>query len=91
MFAAICVIVGGFLFHLNPMEWIAILLAIGFVFTTEIINSAIEHLADFVSHDKHNKIKKVKDLAAAGVLVSVICSATIGLLIFLPKLYALFG
>ena len=39
-------------------------------------------------HD--DRIKKVKDLAAAAVLVNAITAATIGLLVFLPKIIQLF-
>ncbi len=84
--AAIIVVIGGFLSNISTVEWIAIVIAIGFVFTTEIINTSIENIADFISPAKHEKIKKIKDLAAAGVLVSAITAVIIGVIIFLPKL-----
>ncbi len=86
---AICVVVAGFVFKISTTEWIAIVFAIGLVITLEIINSAIENMADFISPEKHNKIKNIKDLAAAGVLVSAIMAVMIGLIIFLPKILAL--
>ena len=83
---AFCAIVLGFVLKISLHEWVAIILAIGFVITIETINSAIENLADFVSPDKHDLIKKVKDLSAGGVLLSAITALIIGLIIFLPKL-----
>lgn len=86
LLATVCVILAGFIFKISKFEWIAIIFAIGFVFVSEIINSSIEHLADFVSPEKHEKIKIVKDLAAAAVLVAAIVSVIIGLIVFLNKI-----
>jgi len=83
--ATICVVVAGLLLNLLTYEWISVVFAIGFVITMEIINSAIENIADFVSPEKHEKIKRIKDLSAAGVLVSAITALIIGLIVFLPK------
>lgn len=89
-FTAICAIVFGIIFNISIVEWIAILLCIGFVIAMEIINASIENMANFISLEKHNAIKKIKDLAAAAVLVGAVFSFIIGLLIFLPKIIALF-
>ena len=86
---ALLVIVLGFIVKINFVEWIVLLLLIGFVITAEVINSAIENLADFVSPQKHQLIKKVKDLAAGAVLVSVIIALIIGIIIFAPKILQL--
>lgn len=87
--AAICVALAGIIFRLTPFEWIAIVFAIGLVFMLEAVNTSIEKLSDFVSPGKQEVIKKVKDLAAAGVLISAITALIIGLIIFLPKIYAI--
>lgn len=84
--AAIIAITAGFLLKINLYEWIAVVFAIGFVIALEIINSAVENLADFVSPDKHEKIKKIKDLSAAGVLIAAITALITGLIIFIPKI-----
>ncbi len=85
LLATVCVLIAAFVFRISTSEWIAVIFAIGFVITLEIINSAIENIADFVSPEKHELIKKIKDLAAAGVLVSAITALTVGLIVFLPK------
>ena len=46
----------------------------------------MEKLADFISPDRNEKIKIIKDLAAAAVLLSALVSAIIGLIIFIPKI-----
>lgn len=86
LFATICVIPAGFFFDLPAGEWIAIIFAIGFVFSAEAVNSAIEYLADFVSPGRHELIKQAKDIAAAAVLFSALTAAIVGLIIFLPKI-----
>ncbi|RIJ50138.1 diacylglycerol kinase family protein [Maribellus luteus] len=88
--AALVVIVAGIIFRITAFEWLALVFVIGLVLALEAINSAIENLADFVSPHKHDQIKKVKDLAAAGVLIAAATALIAGLLIFLPKIQALF-
>ena len=89
LFATICVVVAGILFRLSLLEWVAVTFAVGIVFGAEIFNSAIEDLSDVVCPERDERIKKVKDLAAAGVLVCAITAAVIGLLIFVPHLVRL--
>ncbi len=89
LFAALVVVVAGFFFNVSKVEWIAIILAIGSVIALEIINSTIENIADFISPEKHEKIKKIKDLSAAGVLVSALAAMIIGMIIFIPKISSL--
>lgn len=84
--AAICVIVAGFLFRISYVEWIAALIVIGMVFAAEIFNSSLERIADFIQPEKDDRIRDIKDLGSAAVLVSAITAAAIGIMIFLPKI-----
>jgi diacylglycerol kinase len=88
--AALSVIISGIGFKISISEWVAVIFAIGLVFTSEAINTSIEKLSDFVSAEKQKSIKEVKDLAAAGVLISSITALLIGLFVFLPKILMLF-
>ncbi len=83
---ALLVVFAGFYFGISKLEWIAVILAIGLVFSMELLNSSIENIADFISPEYHNSIKKVKDLGAGAVLISAIAAAIIGILIFMPYL-----
>lgn len=81
------VVVAGFLFKISLSEWFTIILCIGAVTAAEAINSSIESLADKISTEKDPLIGNAKDLAAGAVLILAICSAIIGLLIFIPKIF----
>jgi len=85
--AAFCVIALAYIFKISSIEWIALIFVIGFVIVVEIINTSIENIADFISPEKNEKIKVIKDLAAAAVLVSAITSMIIGLIVFVPRLW----
>lgn len=87
--AALLVIIAGLVLKISASEWVAVSIASGLVFTTEAINTSIEKLSDFVSPEKHNSIKEVKDLASAGVLISAITALIIGLIVFVPKIMSL--
>ena len=89
LFASVCVLVAGFVFKISVGEWIAVIFCIGMVFALELVNTAIENMADFVSKEYHQSIKKIKDLAAAAVFVGAVAAAIIGLIIFLPKILEL--
>lgn len=71
---------------LNIYEWAVIIFCVGLVFTAELFNTAIENIADFLTTEKNNKIKTIKDLSAAAVLISALTALTIGLIIFVPKI-----
>jgi diacylglycerol kinase len=86
IFVFIIVLLFGFLFKVSPLEWVSIILTSGFVFSLEIINSAIENLADFIMPDQNDHIGKIKDLSAAAVLIAAITSLITGSIIFLPKI-----
>ncbi len=89
LFATICVIIAGLFFNISMNEWIGVIFSIGLVFSLEIINSSIENIADFISPERHEMIKKIKDLSASGVLISAITALIIGLIIFIPKILKL--
>lgn len=89
LIAAICAVIASIVFEISAFEWIAVMVAIGLVFALELMNSAIERIADFVAPEKNEKIKKIKDLSAAGVLISAFTALIVGLIVFLPKILGL--
>ena len=61
----------GLMAYLRPaLVWWAVgVLIIALVLAAELINSAIEALADHLHPDLHGEIRAVKDMAAGGILV----------------------
>ena len=82
----IAVVFMGYVLNVSAEEWIALTFAIGFVIVVEIVNSSIEKLCDLITTETSSLIKKIKDLAAAAVLLSAITASVIGLLVFGPKI-----
>jgi diacylglycerol kinase (ATP) len=79
---AVFVIALGFCYRITAAEWIAVLLCVGLVFVLEIINTAIENLVNLVQPQYDPLAGKVKDIAAASVLVAAIVAVVIGGVIF---------
>ncbi|HSK13223.1 MAG TPA: diacylglycerol kinase family protein [Phnomibacter sp.] len=86
---AIVVSIAGWVFQISPQEWLWILLCTGLVISLEMVNTAIETLADRLHPDRHPEIKIVKDVAAGAVLWAAIMSVVIGVIIFLPRVWAI--
>ncbi len=66
----------AFFFH----QWVdisLILLAMGLMLISELFNSAIEVLCDFVEPQKNDQIRVIKDIAAAATGLSILVWASI--------------
>ncbi len=85
--ASVAVVILGLLFELHVMEWLAIVLAVGLVWSAEALNTAIEKLADRVNPEHDPAIGKVKDLASGGVLLASLAALVVGVIVFGAKLF----
>lgn len=86
LFAAFLAIILGFLLKIDVAGWLTVIFAIGFVFTAELFNSAIEWLTDMVTPEFNEKAGKIKDFAAGAVLIAAMTALTVGIIIFLPRI-----
>jgi len=84
------VTLGGFYFDISSLEWIACLICYGAVLGAEAFNTAIERLVDAISPEFNPKYGEVKDIASGAVFATVIFAILVGLIIFLPKVIAIF-
>ncbi|KRN19598.1 hypothetical protein IV79_GL001315 [Pediococcus claussenii] len=58
------------------------------VLVAEIVNTLTENLVDMYTKGKYDiRAKKIKDLAAGGVLLSALFAAVIGIVIFANKIW----
>ncbi|MGM0528729.1 MAG: diacylglycerol kinase family protein [Bacteroidota bacterium] len=85
----VLVVATGILLKISAAEWLIITVTIGIVLVAEGFNSAVERLCDIVSAGEDQRIKTIKDILAAVVLISAIMAVVIGLVIFLPYILAL--
>jgi len=72
-------------------DWLWILLSVFLVLVMEIWNTVVENIVDLVTdYQFHPIAKKVKDMAASAVLLTASFSIVSGLIVLLPKIWALF-
>lgn len=88
---AVLVIAAGIFFDISIARWLAVAGCITLVISLELINSALEKLCDLYSTEQNPKIKYIKDVAAAAVLVASIFAAIVGVVIFWWDVVKLFG
>jgi diacylglycerol kinase (ATP) len=86
--ATAAVVALGVFLAISRSEWLAIILAIGMVWTAEALNTAVEFLADEVSLERRKLIGNAKDVGAAGVLVAAASALVVGAVVFVPYIRA---
>ena len=80
------VIVIGVWLHISVLSWALLTLALGGVWVTECVNTAIEAAIDLGTSAPHPLAKIGKDVASTAALVSAIVFVVIVLLILVPRL-----
>lgn len=78
----IMAIIGGIIIKLDYYEWLAFIICISLVIMSEIFNTSIERIGDYLNLQKDEKIKTIKDLSSAAVLISsigalIVCIMTV--------------
>jgi diacylglycerol kinase (ATP) len=81
------VVILGLWLRLSARDWAVIVLAVGLVWTSEFLNTALEAVVDLASPQRHHLARVGKDVGAAAVLIAAISSALIGILIMGPPLW----
>lgn len=84
---AIAVILLSIYFRITGFEMGILGVMILLVMSTEMINTAIEQMVDFVTREHREEARIAKDVSAGMVLLTVIGSVIVGILIFVPHVY----
>ncbi len=71
-------------------EWLALIVCITIVFSAELFNSAIEHLARAITREENPEIRDALDVASGAVLVAAIGAAVVGLMVLGRPLFEWF-
>lgn len=88
--ATVIVAVLTILLPVSATEFIILVFAVALVWSAEIFNTAIEKTIDFISTERDERIRVIKDLAAAAVLIISGAALTAGCIIFIPKIIVCF-
>jgi diacylglycerol kinase (ATP) len=76
----------GLFFKLKGIELVALSITITIVFMAEIFNTAIELMMDILKDEYRTRIKIIKDIAAAVVLLASLNAVAVGYALFLRKI-----
>jgi len=79
-------IIGGIIIHLDYYEWLAFVICITLVLASEIFNTSIERIGDYLNIEKDEKIKTIKDLSSGATLISAIGSLIVCILVLIKRL-----
>lgn len=80
--AAFVVFFAARFYELSRGEWAALLLTFAAVMSAELFNTAAERLADKVSPEKDELVRRCKDCAAGAVLVTAVFAVGVGIALF---------
>src|SRR5690606_34278376 len=88
---AIVVSLLAYFLHFNVEQYLIVMLAIGFVISAELFNTALEEMVNLLSPEYHQVAGVVKDVAAGAVLVAAITAAIVGIALFGPPILEVLG
>ncbi len=75
-----------------PINHLLVLVTISaLVLVLEMINTALEQLADIVHPEYHQALKHFKDISAGAVLIASLAAILVGIIVFIPPLFSLVG
>lgn len=86
LIAAFLAVLMGMWLSISLMEWLFVILIIGMIAATELINTAIEAVVDLSSPKFHKLAKIAKDTASSATLILSFTALLGGIIIFLPKI-----
>ncbi|HOO68527.1 MAG TPA: diacylglycerol kinase [Bacilli bacterium] len=90
LFLSCLEIVLGFLFNINGLEWILIIVILGVVLAVELLNTAIEATCDAITKEYNPLIKIAKDCGSGATFIIFIVAVILNVIIFAPKIAVLF-
>ena len=78
----------GYYFEITKNEWIIHIILIGFILTTEALNTVAEKICDYINPKYDDRIKLIKDISAGAVSFAVISSLIVLIIIYSPYVSA---
>jgi diacylglycerol kinase len=87
--AALLALILSIILRIDIQQWLFIVISIALVFFAEITNTAIEKSLDLISQENNQLIRVIKDMTAAGVLVTAISAVIVASIIFIPRIISI--
>src|SRR5438445_6327503 len=84
------VLAAGIILGCELLEWCILLLCIGLVLTTELINSAVETLFRGLDETTKQRVWPCLDISAGAVLLASLVASIVGTIVFLHRLSNIF-
>ena len=82
--ASVVTIALGFIFSLSLTDWAIVLISLGVILASELINTAIEAAVDLCTLEINPLAKIAKDCGSASTFVLTICAVIVCLFVFVP-------
>ena len=86
----VIIIACGIGFKITPIQWVITLVMGALILVTELFNTSIEAVVDMVTEEYHPLAKVAKDTASAACCIADMMAAGMWLVVFVPKIIALF-
>ena len=84
------VIACGIIFKISALQWVITIVMGNFILISELFNTSIEAVVDMVTEEYHPLAKVAKDTASAACFVGNITAFCMWMIVFVPKIIALF-
>ena len=82
----IMAIIGSLIIRLDYYEWLAFIICIAMVISSEIFNTAIEKIGDYLNQEEDERIRIIKDLSSGAVLISSIGALAVCILAVIRRI-----
>lgn len=86
----LAILAAGAFFQITIVEWSLLTLSATLVWTSELLNTAIERLCERLHPEQDPKLAALLDISAGGVLIAAIGASIIGIILFVPRFWSLF-
>lgn len=83
----ILAIIGGIVIKLDIYEWLAFIICIVLVIGSEIFNTSIEKIGNYLNIESDEKIKEIKDLSSAAVLINSLGALVVCIIVVVRRLF----
>jgi diacylglycerol kinase len=79
---AVIAILAAVVLRFDSIQWVTLMLTIGFVLAAELFNTCLEHVVDLIMPESHPLARSAKHAGAAAVLAASIAAAVVGVFLY---------